>query len=188
MFHRLIAAIAAGLVLTPGAALAEPPAKGIKKCATLDQPGPYVLADNIVADMSPCIKIVAPGVVLDLAGHTIDAPPGVQAIEVSTGIDEPEAVVRNGRIRGATAGVLVQLGDASRAEHLFIRNDGPVGGTALEVGDRSIVRENIIQDLGDTGLRVVCPTVVLHNVILGQMTPVAFTGISCAFDSNAIAP
>lgn len=183
MIHFRSVMLATGLVLAAGMALAGP-AKPLKKCATLDQPGPYELAGNIVTDSSPCFEITAPGVVLDLGGYTIEALPGDQAIKVITGANERETTVRNGLIRGNFPGVLVELEDASRVEGLLIRN-GLGGGTALKVGDRSIVRGNVIVDLADVALEVACPSVVVQNALVGQKIDILQTGGGCAFDQNA---
>ena len=64
----VFSAILAAVALLPSPATAATP---VSRCRTLDVPGAYALADDIVVVDTTCIEITASNVTLDLAGHRL---------------------------------------------------------------------------------------------------------------------
>ncbi len=145
---------------------------------TIDQPGTYVLTENLIAGTNaPAIIVITNNVTVDLNGHRISGMLGGEHIIINQAASLHGLTVKNGSIRGVFPGSstviaahgagnvvadlqiqgvprAVILGDAATVRNTTIRGDtfaygGP--GVALQVGHRSRLESVVVKDLMVSG-------------------------------------
>jgi hypothetical protein len=136
-------------ILVPGA-VANVPTR-ITVCQTIDQPGSYVLANNLTAN-GDCLVIASPQVTIDLAGFSISGNgqgTGIKLVDnAPIGLFESLAfAVRNGTITGFNIGVDV-AGFGSIIEGLRVFQNQSDGIHNVN----GIIRGNIVFGNGSAGI------------------------------------
>ncbi len=117
--------------------------------------GDTVLGADMVCAQGPALVVVADGVVLDLAGHTVSGAPG--GVTEGPGIllrNVTGCTVRNGTVSGFDAGVVIQGGAGNVVEAMTVEDnlgtpDGDFGdGIVLNESSENTVRGNVVRRNG----------------------------------------
>jgi parallel beta-helix repeat protein len=143
---RAAVAVAASLVLAPGALATKPVAVSCGQVITRDT--------KLANDLSDChgigLVVGADGVTLDLNGHTVDGD-GVADFEGIQVKNHDRAIVKNGRITDFVEGVGVLFSTGTRIRDLSIARERHV---AVFVGDSDdvIAERNAAADVAFAGL------------------------------------
>jgi hypothetical protein len=155
-------------VALPAFAFAAP--RVINSCATLDEPGAYVLGRNVAA-AGDCFVIRADFVTLDLDGFVVTGNGTGAAVVEHLAVGVKGTTVRNGAIRGFVTGI--QLGNSSEATidrvlltgssfTAIIAGDTATvtaskvvrNGGGISLGQRGVVTGSTVNDNQGTGIRV----------------------------------
>jgi hypothetical protein len=143
--------LALGVMIAAPEADAREPSK-IKECQTISQPGPYELADNLMATGGGnCLVITTDFVTIDLAGFTISGGPrtGTAILAPSTSGQLLGIVVRNGSISGVATGVDLRLAEGSIVEGLRLAGGG---GMIAAINAKGIVKGNTVSEWSGAGI------------------------------------
>jgi hypothetical protein len=171
-------ALALGAISLAPAAGAREPTK-IKTCQTISQPGPYELADNLVATGGGnCLVIAADFVTIDLAGFMISGGPrsGTGILVPPTSGQLHGIVVRNGSISGVATGVDLRLADGSIVEGLRLAGGG---GLIAAINATGIVKGNTVSEWNGAGIDAT-------GVVTGNSVTGTIAGLEIGQGSTAI--
>jgi len=165
--------------------------------------GSYVLTSDVTATgAGPCITITANDVMIDFQGFQLIGvgDPTISDIGIQgTGTGPTNIVIRNGTIRDfSLGGILLPNSEAARVEGMQIIDNGgtgidvgessivrdnivtgtsaPAQGTGMRVGAKSLISGNIVNNNRLTGIIVTCPSSVLHNTAQGNTPNVPKNG------------
>ncbi len=151
--------------------------KKLTECGTIDMPGSYRLGNNLSAEAPTlvCLLVNADFVTIDLQGFAIRRTVNRQL--PGTGISgggRSGITIRNGMIVGLRDGIILTGSFNSRVENMSVIDHGSGGvtvtTTAIDAGAVAHVSDNIVAQPGGTatmatGITVVCPAIVISNVV-----------------------
>jgi parallel beta-helix repeat protein len=143
-----LSALAAALV----SALALPAAASADHVAC----GDTITADTRLDEDLDCsasatngITIGAPGITLDMDGHTLRGAPGFTGV-LSSG--QPDVTVEDGTVTGWDQGVFLVLADRAVIQDMTAV-DNPFAGLQVFISDEATIRDNVVRG-GQIGIRV----------------------------------
>jgi hypothetical protein len=145
----------------------------ITACGTIDQPGSYVVVQNLNAlpPTGDCLLVAADHVTIDLGGHLLSGIGGGGGVTTG-GEDQTDIAVRNGTVTGFDRGIDFQFAQHSAVRHvratdnvtfgILLSNGGTAtGNTASDNGSNGIfcasgctVSGNTARLNGGDGIRV----------------------------------
>jgi len=168
------------ITLTLGVILvAEPDAQAaptaITACQTINQPGSYVLANNLTASGN-CLTITVNFVTIDLAGFSISGPGGIGANGILAVAPSPTTplrgiAVRNGSISNFDNGVDIGVAGGSIVEGLRV-----FGSTHQGINANGVVKGNTVENNREFG--ILAGGIVTENYATGNDIGIAInTGI-----------
>jgi hypothetical protein len=154
----LLIAAAAGLVF---GTLAQPAAAAtIGACQTISQPGTYTLVNNLTAANGNCLLVTGSDITIDLAGFTITANLGGDAIADTESSTQRAITVRNGYINAARFGVILGVTDGAVIEDMDIS-----GTSGAIVVLRGQVERNHVHNNG-AGIKGFEAIAAIDNIVL----------------------
>ena len=177
---RLLAAVALAAGLAAGAARAQGP-QPIDGCTTIDQPGSYILTQNITAtnleQSEGCIEVAADHVTLDLNGFALMGDGTGRGI-FDGNISRVGLSLRNGTVANFGAGI--SLFEASRCTLQDLRVfDSITNGASVDA--YCIIFGNIFAENGFSGLSTFssAPSLLSGNISRGNSgTGIDASGVS----------
>jgi len=167
---------------------------------SITESGSYYLTGNLSGNAG--ITVSAPGVMIDLMGHTLEAtggqPTAIEADDASGGL-----VLRNGRLVGWGLGVAMEDGGAATIERVHFEQSSTAvltqekatildcvvrGATSSGIicGDGSIVKNVIVENCTDSGIVLGNDAVVSGAEISGSGSTGLITGDRSAISDVSI--
>lgn len=155
---------------------------------TISQPGSYYLTNNIGGFAgTDAITIDASNVTLDLNGFTLlGRPSAFNAITITD--NRTDIVIRNGIITGWPGlGIQAHFANNCLIERIVAHNNTDI---ALNIGDKSLVKDCVVQDGGATGIILSDASTIAFctsngNTGLGINTGIGCTVTNCTTDQNS---
>jgi hypothetical protein len=148
-------ALAFGVIILGPRAGAQAAPTPITQCQSIDNPGSYVLANNLTAATGlNCLTINAEFVTINLAGFRINcntgALNGISASFLPPNATSPKGIaVRNGSITNCLHGVDFSAANAAIVEELQV-----VGSQLQGIVASGIIRNNILVNNGFSGITI----------------------------------
>jgi hypothetical protein len=176
MKFLLHAFAAAAVILAAPASIAAP--RVLNTCATITDPGAYVVGRNINAT-GDCFVIATDNVNLDFDGFTVTGNgtgAGVSQTLVSLGVGRKGMVVKNGAITGFQVGISLDLSSGARVDNMSVSGNSSIG---VWLGDMAAATANTVANNGGAGIVMAQRGLAKGNVVSDNVG-----GISMASGGN----
>ena len=159
-FLTLAVMVVLGLLASSAEAVKVPGGKSISTCQTITKPGAYYLLDNLDAT-GDCIVIVVDDVTFNFNGYRIRGD-GTGSCITDGGNSLNGIVILNGTARECDTGINLDSTDDGKIEEMRVLNNTSRG---IQVGDRWIIKNNVVVDNGGDGIHAEDRILVLQNVV-----------------------
>ena len=143
---------------------------------------------TLTADLTGCagngLVVDADNITIDLAGFKIAAAGGNTSSGITDGAtSRPGAQILNGTITGFQSGINLAASVRSVVEGMRVIANGT--GTAVGVGDGSIVRNNLVDGNGGPGIAAGAGALVTGNAAFGNGGAAITVGVGGLVSGNA---